>query len=112
VTFSGQKIIDEVDVFSIQDAYASPATPTTTMVFTKYGLTSFTVQYCQDATGVTCTATGTGWVTVPNGVVSANNLVWRTITFPAVTTDRIRVQTNASPDGYSRVAEIEAYTSS
>ena len=110
VTFNGQKNINEVDLFSIQDSFATPSIPTLTTAFTKYGLTAFAVQYCQDATALTCTATGAGWVTVPNGSITANNLVWRTITFPAVTTDRIRVQITATPDGYSRLAEIEAYT--
>ena len=110
VTFNGQKSIDEVDLFSIQDSFATPSIPTLTTTFTKYGVTAFAVQYCQDTTALTCTATGAGWVTVPNGSIAANNLVWRTITFPAVTTDRIRVQITATPDGYSRLAEIEAYT--
>ena len=39
------KTIDEVDVFSLQDNYASPVEPTPAMTFTQYGLTDFTVQY-------------------------------------------------------------------
>lgn len=38
-----------------------------------------------------------------------NDLVWRKFTFPAVTTQKIRVLASASPDGYSRLAEVEAY---
>ena len=38
-----------------------------------------------------------------------NNQVWRTITFPEVTTDRIRVVVNASLAYNIRVTEIEAY---
>ncbi len=107
--FNGQKNINEVDVFSIQDAYASPIISTTTALFTKYGVTSFNVQYCPDPTAAACGPTGTGWATVTNGSVTGNNLVWRTFTFPAVTTDRIRVQITATVDGYSRLAEVEAY---
>ena len=101
VTFNGEKTIDEVDLFSIQDAWAAPAVPTVSMLFTKYGVTAFNVQYSPDG-GVT-------WVTMPNGSIVTNNLVWRTITFPEVTTDRVRVQITATPDGYSRLAEIEVY---
>ena len=48
-------------------------------------------------------------MTVPGGSVTGNNLVWRKFTFPAVTTDRVRVVVNASLAGYSRIIEIEAY---
>ena len=109
VTFNGQKTITEVDVFSIQDAFATPVVPTASTIFSKYGVTGFNVQYCSDPTSATCTATGTGWVTVTNGSITANTLVWRPVIFPAVTTDRIRVQVTASPDGYSRLAEVEVY---
>ena len=96
ITFNGQKTINEIDLFTVQDALTLAVTPTSTMTFTKYGITSFDVQYWD----------GTTWVTLQS---VANNLVWRTITFPAVTTDRIRVQVNASLGGYSRIVEIEAY---
>ena len=99
ITFDGQKTIDEIDVFTLQDAYTAPIDPTSTLAFTKYGVTAFDVQYW----------TGTDWVTVSGGAITGNNLVWRKITFPAVTTDRIRVQVNASLAGFSRIVEIEAY---
>ena len=100
VTFSGQKSIDEIDVFTVQDNYANPVEPTPTLTFTKYGPTVLDVQYWD----------GTTWVTVPGGSVTGNNLVWRKFSFTAVMTDRIRVLVNASPDGKSRLTEIEAYT--
>ena len=99
ITFSGQKTIDEIDIYTLQDAWATAIEPTATLTFTKQGLTAFDVQYW----------TGTGWVTVPGGSVTGNNLVWRKFTFPAVTTDRVRVVVNASLAGYSRIIEIEAY---
>jgi hypothetical protein len=99
VTFSGQKTITEVDVFTVQDTTAAPVEPTPTMTFTKYGITAFDVQYWS----------GSAWVTVPGGRITGNNLVWRKVTFPAVTTDRIRVVVNASLANNSRVAEIEVY---
>ena len=50
-------------------------------------------------------------MTVPGGSVSGNNLVWRKFTFAAVSTDRIRVLINSAANGFSRVVEVEAYTS-
>jgi hypothetical protein len=67
------------------------------MTFTKYGITAFDVQYWN----------GTAWVTIQS--ITGNNLVWRTITFPAVTTDRIRVVVNGSKTTNSFITEIEAY---
>ena len=100
ITFNGPKTIDEIDIFTVQDVFTSPIEPTATQTFTKYGITAFDIQYWN----------GSAWVTVPGGSITGNNLVWRRITFPAVTTDRIRVQVNASLAGYSRIVEIEAYT--
>ena len=101
ITFSAAKTIDEIDVYTVQDALTASVEPTATMTFTKYGITAFDVQYWD----------GTAWVTVPTvGSITGNNLVWRKITLPTViTTDRIRVQVNASIGGYSRIVEIEAY---
>jgi hypothetical protein len=99
ITFNGQQTISEIDVFTLQDNFTNPVDPTPTLTFSKYGITAFDVQYY----------TGTSWVTVPGGSISGNNLVWRSITFPAVTTNQIRVQINASVDGRSRLTEIEAY---
>ncbi len=99
VAFGGAKSIDEVDVFTNQDNYPNPSEPTETMTFTQYGLTAFEVQYWD----------GSAWQTVPSGSVTGNNQVWRKFTFPAVTTTRIRLLAHASPDGYSRLAEVEAW---
>jgi hypothetical protein len=35
--------------------------------------------------------------------------VWRKITFPAVTTQKIRVVVNAAVDGVARIVEVEAW---
>jgi hypothetical protein len=43
------------------------------------------------------------------GAVSDNNLVKRTVSFPAYTTDRIRVVVTNANAGYSRLAEVEAF---
>ncbi len=99
ISFNGVKSITEIDVFTLQDLYPTSQEPTAIQTFTKYGVTAFNVQYWN----------GAGWVTVQGGGITGNNLVWRKITFPAVTTDRIRVLVTASLGGYSRIVEIEAY---
>ena len=99
ITFAGQQTIDEIDIFTLQDVFTAPVEPTATMTFSKYGITTFDVQYWN----------GSAWVTVPGGSISGNNLVRRQIMSQAVTTDRIRVLVNAALGGYSRITEIEVY---
>lgn len=99
IDFSGPKTIGEIDVFTVQDAYATPQTPTLSTTFTLYGLTDFEVQYW----------TGAAWADVLGGNVTGNNKVWRQFIFSGVTTTKIRVLTHASPDGYSRLTEVEAW---
>lgn len=101
VDFNGSKTINEIDIFSVQDNYLSPNTPTSSMTFTLYGLVNFRVQYWD----------GSAWQTVPGGSISGNNLVWRQVTFPSITTTRIRVNvTGVMPgDVWSRVTEVEAW---
>ena len=96
-----RQTIGEIDVFTKQDNYTSPSDPTPAMTFTQYGITDFDVQYWN----------GSGWVTVPNGSVTGNNHVWRTFSFPAVTTGRVRVLVHNALSGYSVVTEIEGYQS-
>ncbi|HEX8283373.1 MAG TPA: discoidin domain-containing protein, partial [Pyrinomonadaceae bacterium] len=98
VSFAGARKVDEVGVFSLQDNYASPSEPAGGMTFTKYGVTSFEVQYWD----------GSQWVTVPGGVVAGNNLVWRKVTFPGVTTTKVRVVVSNAMGGRSRLVEVEA----
>ncbi|HBB89632.1 MAG TPA: hypothetical protein DC047_18655 [Blastocatellia bacterium] len=100
VDFNGSKLIDEIDVFTLQDATTNPSEPTETMTFSIYGLTGYEVQYWD----------GAAWATVSGGNVSGNNKVWKKITFAPITTSKVRVLTNASPDNYSRVVELEAWT--
>lgn len=102
VDFSGSQTINEIDVFSLQDNFAFAVTPTLSMTCALYGLRDFEVQYWN----------GSAWVTVTGGNVTSNNLVWRRFTFTAVTTTKIRILVHASQDGvYSRIVEVEAWTS-
>jgi hypothetical protein len=50
---------------------------------------------------------GSSWVTVAS--VTGNNLVKRTVTFTAMSTDRIRVMVNAAAGRYSLLTEVEAW---
>jgi Tc toxin complex TcA C-terminal TcB-binding domain/F5/8 type C domain len=97
IDLNGMRTIDEVDVFSHQDPPVVP--PTETLTFMRYGLTDFEVQYWD----------GTAWVTVPGGSISGNNKVWRKVTFPPVTTDKVRVLIHGTSDGQARLIELEAY---
>jgi RHS repeat-associated protein len=101
IDFSGTKTINEIDVFTLQDSYASPAEPTETMTFSTYGLSSYDVQYWD----------GSAWVTVTGGGITSNNKVWKKISFTALSTTKIRVWTHGSVDsGYSRITEVEAWS--
>ena len=99
VSFNGSKTINEIDVFTLQDNYASPSEPTETMTFSQYGIVDFKVQYWD----------GSAWTAVSGGVVTGNNKVWRKFTFSSLTTDKIRVRATNALSSYSRVTELEAY---
>jgi F5/8 type C domain/WD40-like Beta Propeller Repeat len=99
IEFDGNKAIDEVDVFTVQDNYSNPSVPTSNMTFNYYGVKDYSVQYWN----------GSQWLNVPGGIVSNNNLVWKKITFSPITTSKIRVLVSAAADGYSRLTEVEAW---
>jgi F5/8 type C domain len=98
VDFKGERMIDEINVFTLQDNYGIPVDPTETMTFSKYGITDFEVQYFKDGS----------WVTIPGGSVFGNNKIWRKFLFAPVTTAKIRVQVNNAMASYSRITEVEA----
>jgi len=52
---------------------------------------------------------GSAWVTVPGGSIGGNRNVWRKISFPALSTDHIRILVYGALAGYSRIVEVEAY---
>ena len=100
VQFNGSKTITEIDLVTLQDNYNAPVEPTETMTFSSYGLSGYDVQYWN----------GSAWVTVNGGSVTGNNKIWRKFTFSPLTTTKIRVLSNAAPDGISRLTELEAWT--
>jgi YD repeat-containing protein len=97
VAFNGTKTISTVVVYGLQDNYNAPVEPTDTMTASTVNNTAFDVQGWN----------GTSWVTLAS--VTGNNLVKRTVHFAAFTTDRIRVVVNGSSNGYSMLAEVEAW---
>jgi hypothetical protein len=99
VTFYGVKTIHEIDVFTVQDQYWAPTEPTESLTFNTYGLIDYEVQYWN----------GSAWQTVPGGNITGNNKIWRKISFPEVTTDKIRVLTHNARNYFSDIAEVEAY---
>ncbi len=100
INFNGNKTIDHVVVYTVQDNYGNPIEPTDTLTFTQYGVTGFTVQGW----------TGSTWITL--ATISGNNLVKRTVNFNAYTTSRIRINVTAALASYSRITEIEAWGTS
>ncbi|HEY4080407.1 MAG TPA: Ig-like domain-containing protein, partial [Burkholderiaceae bacterium] len=99
-TFSGVQSISRIDVYTLADNFATAPAPTSTTTFTQYGITDFQVQYWD----------GANWVTVPNGNITGNNLVWRSVSFPAVSTDRIRILVSNSLSAFSRIVELQAWS--
>lgn len=99
INLNTTRMIGEVDVFSVQDNYASPIAPYMGQTKSRYGLLHFHVQYW----------TGWSWVDVPNGYVTWNNKVWAKVTFPQVSTQYLRVTLECGDDAWGRIAEIEAY---
>ena len=100
ITFASSQTIGEIDVFTLQDSFQSPVTPTTSTTFSLYGITAFEVQYWN----------GSAWTDVPNGNVTGNNLVWRKFAFSPITTNSIRILVNGALNTYSRIVEVEAWT--
>ena len=100
VSFNGLKTLNEIDVFTIQDNYATPVDPTPSMTFTQHGVRDFRVQYW----------TGSAWQDVPGATVTNNLLVWRQFSAGSISTTKIRVYITSALNGYSRIAEVEAWT--
>src|SRR5438309_1288758 len=71
------------------------------MTFSQYGIVDFQVQYWN----------GSSWQTVTGGSVTGNNKIWNKFTFSDITTDKIRVNVTNALYIYSRLTEIEAYSS-
>ena len=83
VQFAGERSIDEVGVFSLQDHYEQPVEPNEGMAFTRFGLTNMHVKYWN----------GQGWVSLPGGQIQDNRSVWWRLRLQApIRTSRLRVE--------------------
>ena len=101
ITFAGNKIIDEVDVFTFRDfpAALSQTDPSSSETFSNYGTTAFDVQYWN----------GNAWEIVPGGSITGNNQVWTKISFMPITTSKIRIVVKAAVDSVARISEVEVW---
>ena len=54
--------------------------------------------------------TGSAWISLAG--ITGNNLVERTLSVPACTTDRSRIEVTAAQASGSRIVEIEAWSTS
>ncbi|MEM7030838.1 MAG: glycosyl hydrolase [Chloroflexota bacterium] len=100
IGFAGPKTINEINIFTLQDDFENPVEPTLDMTFNQFGITDFAVEYWDND----------AWQTIPGGLVSDNNKIWRQFTFAPITTTGIRVQVYNALNQYSRIVEVEAWT--
>ncbi len=103
VNFAGSKTINEIDVYTLANAFPLSTDPDGTTSASIYGVNTFQIQYDSDPSA------GTTWTTVPGGSISGNTLAWRKVNFTDVSTDKIRIYITAVNGGYSRLVEVEAY---
>ena len=98
VDFGVTRKIDWINVFTLPDNLNDPADPDLNEKFSLHGITDFDVQYW----------TGRAWRNVPGGAIRNNRNVWRKVSFPEITTRKIRVVVLNALGGESRITEIEA----
>ena len=107
VTYERAQKINEVDIFTLRDNYTDETEVSEGDKFSLYGVMDFELQYRDPETQ--------DWVTIPNGVMVGNEMVWTRFTFESIYTDAIRVVVNrgagydSRTDDYSRIVEIETY---
>jgi hypothetical protein len=117
VNFKAARIIDEVDVYTLRNGYATKvADPTLTETFSTapgsgQGIMDFDIQYKSGKGWKTVTCAGDG--AVPCGRITDNNLVRRRVKFTPVKTEAVRVAVHKSVpstnNNYSRIVELEAW---
>ncbi|HEV2904803.1 MAG TPA: hypothetical protein VGW32_07135, partial [Pyrinomonadaceae bacterium] len=98
INFLAPRLIDEINVITLQNNWMNAGEPTLDTPATGEGILNFDVQYWD----------GLQWVTVSGGNVIGNDKAWRQFTFAGVTTTKIRVVVNLSRNNWSRLVEVEA----
>ena len=94
------KWIEEIDIFTLQDDYASGTDPYEGLAFTEDGIQDFTVFYHHAATDT--------WVPIAD--IKNNDQVWRRIVLrEPVHTSNIWISITRSLMHYSRVVEVELW---
>ena len=91
--------ITEVDVFSLQENAVDPFEPTPTLT-SSLAPRDFHLEYWD----------GAQWTTVPGSSVVGNTQVWTQVTFPAITTTRVRLVVTRTAGNRSRISEFEVFT--
>jgi hypothetical protein len=101
IDFAASSVIGEIDVITLNDGTEVEPTLTDTFTSTSGSITNFTIQYWN----------GSSWVDLKT--ITSNNHVWVKLLIPGgVQTTKIRVVIHDSiTHDYSRIAEIEAWTS-
>ncbi len=99
VTFAAPSSIDQVNIFSMQVAWAAPVEPTPTLT-SGLAAENFDIQYWN----------GADWVVVPGGQVVGNTLVWKQVSFAPITTSALRIAVTKVAGGITRLTEVEAWT--
>jgi hypothetical protein len=99
ITFAGSQVIDEINVFTLQNNWQNAGEPTLDTSASGEGILDFSVEYWD----------GSQWLTVTNGNVTGNDKAWRQFLFEPVTTTKIRVVITNSRNNWSRLVEVEAY---
>ena len=98
ITLPGSRMIDEINVITLQNNWRNAGNPTLDSSCSGEGILDFSVEYWN----------GSAWVGIPSGNVTANDKAWRQFSFPAVSTTKIRVMVNNARTNYSRLVEVEA----
>lgn len=98
INFGTEKLIDEVNVITLQNNWQNAGPPTLDSLATGEGIIDFDVQYWS----------GTQWVTIPGGSVTGNDKAWRQFIFTGIATTKIRVVVNNAHNSWSRIVEVEA----
>jgi hypothetical protein len=107
INFSGPREINEITLFSLQDNYQEGWDPTWLTSTSYWGSVDFHLQYCPS--GVTCTSSGSGWVTPSGGHITGNDKAWRSVSFVPVLATSVRAVIDCSQGNRAYVVELEAW---